>query len=348
MSQLQEKPFQLLLAFLECPGELVTREELHQRLWLDNAFVDFDHNLNNAVNKLRDALNAPSDKPRFIETIPRGGYRLIGTWEVPGNGHAKPGQAIPVALDRHQPDEQASPQIADPTVTARQKHAISRNRLVILAICVALCTVIFWVAFRGFGRKDSKPKIAPSPATIAVLPFVNLTGNDKEEYFCDGLTESMISELSRLNPERLSVIARTSAMHYKNTTEAIPQIARELGVNYILESSLRSSGSRLHVTSQLIRGADATYVWTGEYDRDLKDVLDVQQQVALAIAGEIKLNIPAPTKARLHDEHPVNSDSYQHYLLGRFYWNNRNRQGLLPPAQYFHRSIHHYPRVSPP
>jgi len=341
--KLQEKPFQILMALLERPGGLVTRDELHQRLWFDNTFVDFDHNLNNAINKLREALNDSSEKPRFIETIPRRGYRFIGTLEVPGNGHAKSSRPLPIEPDICLPDEETAPPVAESPIAARRKDAVSASRLVILTAAVLLCALISWIALRGFPPRDSTRTLAAGPASIAVLPFVNLTGSDRQEYICDGLTESMISELSRLSPERLSVIARTSVMHYKNSAEAIPQIARELGVNYILESSLRSSDNRLHVTSQLIRGADAMHIWTGEYERDLKDVLDVQQQVAMAIAGEIKLNIPAATTARLHQERPVSSEAYQNYLLGRFHWNKRNREGLSDSVKYFERAIQQDP-----
>jgi TolB-like protein/Flp pilus assembly protein TadD len=184
------------------------------------------------------------------------------------------------------------------------------------------------------------------PVRIVVLPFVNLTGDPNQEYLCDGLTEAMISELSRLSPDRLSVIARTSAMHYKGTTASIPQIGRELNVDYILESSVRGSAEQAHFATQLVRASDATHQWTGEYQRDLKNVFTVQQEVAIGIAEEIRLSLSADTNARLRQARPVNPEVYRLYLLGRFYWNKRDKQSLLTARDYFQKAVDRDPQFA--
>jgi TolB-like protein len=174
---------------------------------------------------------------------------------------------------------------------------------------------------------------------IAILPFVNLTGNDDQEYLCDGLTEAMIAELSRLNPDRLEVIARTSAMHYRKTSKTIPQIGRELNVDYLLESSVRASEERLHITTQLVRASDAIHLWTGEYDRELKDVMQLQQQIAERVANEIQLRLSFDTGVRFKRTEHVDSEAYRNYLLGRYYLNKRNLEGISRASGYFQRAM---------
>ena len=208
-----------------------------------------------------------------------------------------------------------------------------------IAVLVLLCGAGILVTRKRAAISTAKAATKGLPARIAVLPFANYTGSDQQEYLCDGLTEAMISELSRLSPGRLGVIARTSAMKYKNTSRAIPEIARELKADYILESSVRSAGGRLLITTQLVRGSDASHIWTGEYERDLGNILDVQQKVAIAIAGEVRLSLDTAAEARLRTPRPVDPEAYQYYLLGRFYWNKRNREGLLKSVEYFQRSI---------
>ncbi|HEV2383597.1 MAG TPA: tetratricopeptide repeat protein [Terriglobia bacterium] len=210
------------------------------------------------------------------------------------------------------------------------------------AAWVALALLIAAGAYLGYrqtGRWRAKAQPLTVAVRIAVLPFVNLTGDDRQEYVCDGLTEAMISELSRLSPGRLDVIARTSAMQYKHTNKSVTQIGRELKVNYLLESSLRESGKTVRVTTQLIRAGNAGHVWTGEYERNLEDALSVQQQVATAISEEIKLKLTPARDAQLRTATSVDAEAYRDYLLGRFHWNRRNREGLLQSVEYFKQSI---------
>jgi TolB-like protein/Tfp pilus assembly protein PilF len=262
--RLQEKSFQILSALLEKPGELVTREELRQRLWPDSTFVDWDNGLNTALTKLRDVLGDSAEKPRYIETFPRRGYRFIAL-------------SKPAAM----------------------------NRIVMLA----------------------------------VLPFDNLSGDVEQEYFSDGLTEEMITALARLKPERLGVIARTSSMRYKRTRKGLDKIARELGVDWILEGSVRPGSERVRITAQLIRTQDQRHLWAQTYDRDLRDILVVQTEVALAIADEIHLQLEPKTKARTADAPKVNREAHNEYLLGSFYLNKFTGEGIGKAIQHLLRSI---------
>ena len=206
--RLEEKPFQILEMLLERNGQVVTRKTLRERLWPDT-YVGYEHSLNTAVNKLRDLLGDSARSPRFVETLPRLGYRFIAPVIKPGNG-----------------------------VTTEAKKM------------------------------------------LLVLPFESLCGDDEQEFFADGLTEEMISQLGQLNPKRLGVIARTSAVQYKATKKSIGEIAAELHVDCVLEGSVRSNGQRVRITGQLIEARDQSHLWSGTYDRDLRNVLDVQSDVA--------------------------------------------------------------------
>ena len=227
--KLQEKPFHVLALLLERPGEVVTREELREKLWPADTFVDFDHSVNTAVNKLREGLGDSADNPRFVETLPRRGYRFIAPVEEMGRE--------PVSL----------------AVAAR-----ARPRLWLV---VAGLLVVFLAA--GYIVRQYFWRPAQPPAgriMLAVLPFHNLSGDPEQEYFSDGLTEEMISQLGRVQPEHLAVIARTSAMQYKNTDKRVDQIGRELGVDYVVEGSVRRESDRVRILAQLIRVSDQSEV----------------------------------------------------------------------------------------
>lgn len=248
--RLQEQPLQVLLALLEHPGEVVTREELRNRLWPKDTFVDFDHGLNKAISKIRGALGDSAEKPRFVETLGRRGYRFL----------------LPV-----QKVQRASP-------------------------------------------REGK-------IMLAVLPFENLGVDPEEEYFSDGLTEEMISQLGRLNPQRLGVIARTSAMQYKGVKKGIDQIGRELQVDYILEGSVRRSVNRVRIAAQLIQASDQTHLWARTYDRELEDLFSIQSEVALSVVRSLAVELmPAKRKPKASIA-PAYSVGYEDFLKGRFYWN---------------------------
>src|SRR5208282_107481 len=270
--RLQEQPFEVLTVLLQRPGEVVTREELRSAIWPADTFVDFDNSLNTAINKLREALGDSADSPRFIETLPRRGYRFI----APVNG------VKPVSASK---------------------------------------------------------QLATGKIMLAVLPFDNLSGDREQEYFSDGLTEEMINQLGRLHPERLGVIARTSAMKYKHANKGIDQIGSELGVDYVLEGGVRRAGEHLRITAQLIQVTDQTHLWAESYERDLRDALALQSEVALAIASEINVKLTPQQRTRLANTRPLIPAAYEAYLKGRFYWNKRTADGVKKGIEHFEKAI---------
>jgi TolB-like protein/DNA-binding winged helix-turn-helix (wHTH) protein len=304
--KLQEQPFQILAMLLERPGEVVTREELRQKLWAADVFVDFDQGLNNAIKKLRLALGDSAENPRFVETLSRHGYRFI----APVNG-----------IDR------ASAVRGWP---ARLLHA--RVAAIILAVLVGV-SYFSWRSFRPHARSPAGKMM------LAVLPFDNLSGNSEQDYFSDGLTEEMIAQLGNLDPQRLGVIARATAMQYKHTNKGAKQIGQELGVDYLLEGSVRREAGRARVTAQLIQVADQTHVWAQSYERDLRDILVLQRDVAGAIAQQIRLTLNADTRARLASTRPVDPEAHEAYLKGLYFWNKFSIPALNKSLEYFQQAI---------
>ena len=271
--RLQDKPFRILVALLEQPGALVTRDELHKRLWPDDTFVDFDSGLNTALTKLRESLGDSAETPRYVETFPRRGYRFMA----------------PVS-----------------------NSATSRVTM------------------------------------LAVLPFENVSGDKGQEYFSDGLTEEMITRLARLNPDRLGLIARTSSLRYKKTPRDIGKIARELSVDWILEGSVRCAGERVRITAQLVRTRDESHLWAQSYDRELRDILAVQSEVALAVAAEIHLKLKPGAEAKSKETTQVNPDAHRACLMGCYHLAKFNREGLTRGIEYLLKSIGLDPGYAPP
>jgi TolB-like protein/DNA-binding winged helix-turn-helix (wHTH) protein len=247
--RIPDQSFEVLLMLLDKPGELVTREEVRNRLWSSETFVDFDHGLNNAVKRLRDALEDSAETPRFIETLPRRGYRFSGAIDPPTR---QPVSAV---------------QNVDP-----------RSRAPILIVAALVLLVLASVGLRWFRRSSTTLAQAPHPTMLAVLPFQNLSGDTSQDYFSDGLTEEMISQLGELSGDHFGVIARTSSMMYKNTTKDIGQIGQELGVDYLLENSVRREGDHVRITVQLIRVQNRVHVWANSYDREVKHSIEVQEE----------------------------------------------------------------------
>jgi len=261
------QPFEVLAMLLECPGQLVAREELRAKLWPTDTFVDFDHGLNAAVNKLRDALNDSAEKPNYVETVPRRGYRFIN------------------AVGLHD----------------------SQDLL----------------------GEPSSPKIQ----SLVVLPLENLSKNPEEEYFTDGMTDQLITNLTQIGA--LKVISRTSAMRYKGTKKSLPEIARELHVDAVVEGAVMWVGGRVRISAQLIEAPTDHHLWAASYERDLRDVLSMQEEVTRAIVSEIRVKLTAQEQARLANRHPINPEAYKLYLKGRYHWNKRSLEGFQKAIEYF-------------
>lgn len=313
---LHEKPFQVLTALLAEPGRVVTRQELRDHLWADGTFVDFDANLNAAVKKLRDALGDDAASPRFVETLPRRGYRFIAPVEA-------------LDAETHLAD------VREPTKSA--------PRLPWLLLAFGALVGVLVLAFFTLRSAPRNPPQAPSKIgdklLLVVLPFENLDGNPERDYFADGLTEELITQLGRLQPERLGVIARTSAMAYKGTHKTVAEIAREIGVGYVLEGSVRSGDDTVRITGQLIQVDDQTHLWAETWDRPLDDILAVQREIAMAVARSLALELlPDDLQARARAATAVTA-AYEEYLRGRDLWNRFEARSLRRAREHFERAL---------
>jgi TolB-like protein/DNA-binding winged helix-turn-helix (wHTH) protein/Flp pilus assembly protein TadD len=335
---LQEQPFRVLAMLLERPGEVVTRQELQASLWPADTYVGFDEGLNTAIRKLRTALGDSAGNPRFIETLPRRGYRFIApvTETTPADGApervAVQGHA---GIEEHEafvePDR--SQQVEPPATPAYQSPW--KKTLLVTALVVLAFAVVAYIV-----HSRSSPGSAPAHrAMLAILPFQNLSNDPGQEYFSDGLTEETITDLGQVSPEHLGVIARTSAMAYKHTDKTISQIGRELGVDYIVEGSVRREGGKARVSAQLIRVSDQTHLWAQNYDRDLQDLLDVQNDLGRSIAEQVSANLTPQRQIELAKKHSVNPEAYDLYLKGRFYWNQRTPEAIKESIAYFQEAI---------
>ena len=331
---LQEQPFRVLAILLERPGEVVTRQELQARLWPADTYVGFDEGLNTAIRKLRTAFGDSAGNPRFIETLPRRGYRFIApvTETTTANGLPAIANVAGIREDNAIDDSEEAVSLPDYSALAPEggkwpwKTAVLMTAFLVLAL-----TVVAYVM-----RKHSSPGSGPAKRSmLAILPFQNLSNDPGQEYFSDGLTEETITDLGQLSPENLGVIARTSAMAYKHTDKTIDQIGRELGVDYILEGSVRREGGKARVSAQLIRVSDQTYLWAENYDRELADMLDVQNDLGRSIAEQVSANLTPQRQIELSKKHIVNPEAYDLYLKGRFYWNQRTPGAIKESIGYF-------------
>ena len=331
---LQEQPFRVLAILLERPGEVVTRQELQARLWPADTYVGFDEGLNTAIRKLRTAFGDSAGNPRFIETLPRRGYRFIApvTETTTANGLPAIANVAGIREDNAIDDSEEAVSLPDYSALAPEggkwpwKTAVLMTAFLVLAL-----TVVAYVM-----RKHSSPGSGPAKRSmLAILPFQNLSNDPGQEYFSDGLTEETITDLGQLSPENLGVIARTSAMAYKHTDKTIGQIGRELGVDYILEGSVRREGGKARVSAQLIRVSDQTHLWSENYDRELADMLDVQNDLGRSIAEQVSANLTPQRQIELSKKHIVNPEAYDLYLKGRFYWNQRTPGAIKESIGYF-------------
>jgi len=262
---LQEQPLQILRILLEHPGEVVMREDLRKRVWPTDTFVDFDHGINNAIKRLREALGDTAETPRFVETLPRRGYRFIANLE--------------------------------PT------KVVAGARI----------------------------------QSVAVLPLENLSRDPEQEYFADGMTEALITSLAKISA--LRVISRTTVMHYKGVRRPLPEIAREIGVQVVVEGTVLRSGEKVRISVQLIETSSDTHLWAESYERDLRDILRLQSEISRAVAQEIQAKLTPAERERLTRSRSVSPEAYELYLRGRHYWNMRNAQGFTKGAEYFLKAI---------
>ncbi|ANM29719.1 hypothetical protein ABI59_09225 [Acidobacteria bacterium Mor1] len=321
---LPEKPFQVLAALLERPGELVTRDELRLRLWGDDTFVDFDNNLNAAVRKLRESLGDSADSPRFVETLPRRGYRFIAPVEPVPSAASAPSAAALGAVD------------------AKDNRVSAGGRVRRWTPWIALLPLLLLAAWWLADARRNAPQSAGAATgrvMLAVLPFVDLDDGQEKRFFADGMTEELIMQLGRLQPERLGVIARMSAMHYRDSSEPVDVIGKELGVDYVIEGSVRASADRLRVTAQLIQVSDQTHLWSDAYDVPLDDVLQVQGEVAVRVAQALALELLPDEPLAQARAGTRNTRAYEAYLRGRYEWNTFQSERYPQAVAHFEQAI---------
>jgi TolB-like protein/DNA-binding winged helix-turn-helix (wHTH) protein/Tfp pilus assembly protein PilF len=325
--RLQVQPFQVLQILLEHPCQAVTREELQKRIWPVDTFVDFDHGLNNAVKKLRAALGDDAGEPRYIETLARRGYRFIGT--VTNGSGATPTTDITIPAQLPQTSAPATP----------------RKRFVwgyVLGAGV-IAAVVSVAGFNVGGTRDRLlgKSAAPRIRSLAVLPLQSLSGDPNQEYFSDGMTDALITDLAQLGS--LKIISRTSVMHYKNTDKTLPEIARELNVDGIIEGTVQRSGDRVRITAQLIQLPEDKHLWANSYERDMRDALALERDLAQEIVERVHGQIGGESQKPLRRSGPANSKALDAYLRGNYYL----ARGVLSisddqkrvAAQYFQQAI---------
>ena len=329
---LTAKAFDVLLFLAQHPNRLVTKEELLKAVWGDT-FVE-EGNLTQYISHLRKALGDASEDTRLIVTIARKGYQFTADVTVVETADATKPAAVQVSTtERSRADTQ--PGLESPAVEA-VSHAPRRWQKAALAAASAVLLVA--VGFGSWGHVGGMTPPTSHKIMLAVLPFENLTGDPDKEYLADGLTEETISQLGRLDPEQLDVIARTSVMGYKHKAGRLDQIGRDLSVQYVLENSLRKSGDRLRITSQLLRVKDQSHLWSHDYDYRAQDVLTVQEQVARAVAREIQLRLTAQREAELARSRPVNPEAFDAYLQGHYFFQRNTDKDTDMAARYYERA----------
>jgi TolB-like protein/DNA-binding winged helix-turn-helix (wHTH) protein/Tfp pilus assembly protein PilF len=330
-SILQGQPFQVLTILLERPGQLVTREELKKRLWPPDTFVDFDHGLNKAVNRLREALEDSAEQPRFIETLPRRGYRFVGTVEI---DFAE--RSGPVELETPGKKREGSGLSAEVPASAQYPSRPRAMKLALIALAVAAAILV--VSRLGWRAHSSLRTTSDvNVRSLAVLPLENLSGDPSQDYFADGMTDELITNLSQIGSIR--VISRTSVMQYRGVHKPLQQIARELNVDAIVEGSVVRSSGQVRISAQLILASADKHLWSQSYERDLKDVLALQREIASAIAKKVQITITPREQIRSGIERPVSPEAYESYLKGEYLLNKFTADSIRKAADYFQQAI---------
>lgn len=311
---LRDQSLHLLLALLEQPGQLLTREELTARLWPAGTFVDFDRGLNKVVNHLREALGDSAEHPRFIETLPRKGYRFIA----------------PVKTDAADLEEPPS----SPTPQPRRWRSLA----IVLGAAIVIVTVVGIVATRkwAFKRVSETPRIS----ALAVIPLDDLSRDPEQQYFADGLTDALITDLAKLGGVR--VTSRTSVMQYHGTKKTIKEIGRELNVDAVVEGTVTHAGNRVRVTAQLIQVATDMHLWADSYDREVSEILDLQRALTTDIARRINIFLKPLDRPRI-----VKPEAYGLYLKGRYAFYQYTSRGWQEAIQRFNEAIESDPGFAP-
>ncbi len=339
---LTAKAMEMLLVLVDHPGDIVTKQHLMATLWPDS-FVE-EANLPQHVFHLRKALGEAAEERNYIVTVPGKGYCFTAEVRKIASGNGSVSES-PVTADSSPMVELLPSQQVNVVAIASESPPTSKGWLWLMAV-VVLGAATAYPAWRSLHRSQPEPQ----RITLAVLPFENLTGDPTQDYFSDGLTEEMISQLGRLDPQRLGVIARTSIMHYKHSQTQLAQVGRELGIEYVLEGSVRRDANHVRISTQLIQLKDQTRVWSREYDRNETSLLALQDEIAQEVADEIQLTLGDHKIKDSVRAAGLSSQSYQAYdlyLKGRYFWNQRTSQGFRQAAEYFEQAIAKDPDYAP-
>ena len=358
--KLERIPAAVLLLLVEKRGQVVRRDEIVERIWGKDVFLDTDNGINSAIRKIRQALKDDSDSPRFIQTITGKGYRFIApvpsleavNEQEPTSAVSSAGSDPGVIEDRDASLQIRQLRIPDQNHLrnrdvpgAAQEPAVRTTGRPLAALAVAglalVCLVALLVVWarREASTSSASPISSTKKIVLAVLPFDNLSHNPDQEFFSDGLTEEMIAQVGKLNRDRLIVIARSSVAKYKGSKLDARQVGKELNVDYLVQGSVRRSADRVRVTVQLIQPQNQTDIWTESYDRELRDVLAVQDSIVQNIASQIHIALTEEEKTRFANPRNTPPEAYQAYLKGRYYWNKRTGDGMEKAAQYFQQAI---------
>jgi TolB-like protein/DNA-binding winged helix-turn-helix (wHTH) protein/tetratricopeptide (TPR) repeat protein len=327
--RLSGQPIQILEALLERPGEVVTREELRARLWQADTFVDFEHNLNSAMKRLRAALGDVADVPRFIETLPRRGYRFLAPVEIVDA--SEPATAVPSEPAPPEPDPPMAVAAGGLAGTAEERPR--RRAGLLVATLVVAAVLLSVVAFQWMRSPASD---APS---VVVLPFVagNASEGSPDDFVAFGMTDALIGELSRVSS--LSVISQTSAMQYKSVRKPLPQIARELGVNTVVEGSVIHEGARVRITVQLIDARTDTHLWSQTYTPDSDTIVSTQRTLAREVAGLIRSRLVPSDHGQTLPIQRTNAIAYEAYVKGRYFLQRPGEASAGRAREYFEAAI---------
>jgi TolB-like protein/DNA-binding winged helix-turn-helix (wHTH) protein/Flp pilus assembly protein TadD len=314
------QPLQILAILLEHPSQVITREQIQRKLWPADTFVEFEQSLNAAVRRLREALGESADNPRFLETVPHRGYRFIA----------------PVDKQSQVPTlHRLGIAVPEPT-RARRPYAVLLSVGSILGILAVLLLALNVNQWREWLRGETAP---PRIDSLAVLPLENLSHDLEEGYFADGMTDELITDLGKLGVSR--VISRTSVMHYKGTRKPLAEIVRELNVDAIIEGTVLRSGGRVRITARLVARHPERQLWAEIYDRDLRDILALQSELARDVAEQVSVKLES--QIHLARTRQVNPEAYEAYLKGRYYWNKFTEAGLWRAIEYFEQAIDKQP-----
>lgn len=328
--KLEKIPMELLILLVERRDQLVGREEIIVRLWGKDVFLDTEQGINTAIRKIRLTLGDDPNEPRFLQTIVGKGYRFVGPITIVGATPALPRVTAPVPATEE-----------ERTQLSRSKPVPRRKLIASFAGLIVLGTSI--IAFRYFDLSRWLPR--PRVHSIAVLPLKNLSGNPADQYFADGMTDELITNLAKISALRVS--SYTSVSQYKTTSKPLPQVARELQVDGIVEGSVLRSGDQVRITAQLIYAPRDQHLWAEEYERYLRDVLYLQREVARDIAEQVRVTLTPNERTRLATAGAVDPVAYESYLRGRSFWNQRSEASLLKAIDQFNKAIEVDPAYAP-